>query len=444
MKILVVGSGAREHALCAKIAESPLADVVFCAPGNPGIDEVPKCSRVEAHTNKGIRDFARYSNIHLVVIGPERPLAEGLADWLREEKIPVCGPNKCAAEIEWSKLFAKRFMDAHGIPTAPWLAATRTWTAQRASQAFAGGPMMHTSGVPIVIKVDGLAQGKGVFIAHTTFELHDALNEIFVAKRFGTAGRVVIVEEKLRGLEVTATCITDGKRVIMLPDSMDYKQAEDGDRGRNTGGMGSHSPSFVLTTEEHEWIRVNIMQKSVDGLRAEGREFRGVLTAGLMVSNERKIDVLEFNARFNDPECQVIMARIDEDIVPFLYGAAIGKFPQGISALKTKQCVVANVVLVSSPYPQEPTIGDEITGVHMAERCTEVSVWHGNTARRTDGKLVTAGGRVLNVCAVGDSLQKAVKKAYQGAALIDWEHKASRSDIGCRVLKIASNKDFSP
>ncbi len=400
---------------------------------NKSIDEVPKCSSVSACTSKGIFDFSRDNNIHLVVIGPEQPLAEGLADRLRGEKIPVCGPNKRAAEIEWSKFFAKRFMDAHGIPTAPWLAATRTWAVQRASQAFAGGPMMHTSGVPIVIKVDGLAQGKGVFVAHTTFELHDAPHEIFVAKRFGTAGRVVIVEEKLRGLEVTATCITDGKRVIMLPDSMDYKQAEDGDRGLNTGGMGAHSPSFVLTAAEQEWVRINVMQKAIDGLCSEGREFRGVLTAGLMVSEERQINVLEFNARFNDPECQILMARIDGDVVPMFYETAVGVLPSHVPAVHTKNCVAANVVLTSAPYPDEPIVGDEITGIQMAESCTDVSVWHGNTARCTDGKLVTAGGRVLTVCAVGDTLQKALKKAYYEAALIDWEHKVYRTDIGFRV-----------
>lgn len=435
MKILVVGSGAREHALCAKIAESPLADAVFCAPGNPGIDEVSKCSTVQAHTIKGVVDFARYNNIHLVVIGPEQPLADGLADWLREEKIPVCGPNKCAAEIETSKFFAKRFMDAHNIPTAPWLAATTRWAAKRASAAFAeGAATHHTSGVPIVVKVDGLAQGKGVYVANTTFELCGALNEIFTTKRFGVAGHVVIVECKLSGLEVTATCVTDGKRVVMLPDSMDYKQAEDGDRGRNTGGMGSHSPSFALTEAELEWVRINVMQKAVDGLRSEGREFRGILTAGLMISSERKIDVLEFNARFNDPECQVLMARIDEDIVPLLYRSAIGTLPDRATIVKTKDCVAANVVLVSAPYPGEPVTGDEISGIQMAEACNDVSVWHGNTARRADGKLVTAGGRALNVCAVGDTLHRALKKAYHATALVDWENKTCRQDIGCRVL----------
>lgn len=424
MKILVVGSGGREHALCAKIAQSPLADAVYCAPGNPGIAHMPRCEVVKAKSAKLIFDFARYNDIDLVVIGSEAPLAEGLADWLREKNIRVFGPNKCAAEIETSKLFGKLFMDRHGIPTAPWAMVNRRSTARRVITGFAGPP--------IVLKADGFAGGKGVFVANNKSELNDALEALFVDRPFGSASNLVIVEEKMRGLEVTATCITDGNHVLMLPDAMDYKQAEEGDLGPNTGGMGAHSPSFALDDELCEYIRIEIMQKTVYGLRKENRAFRGALTAGLIIDSERKVNVLEFNARFNDPECQTQLLRIDEDVVPILASAAEGKLAR--DTIATKDIVAANVVLTSAPYPDKAPAGEEITGIAMAERCGDVTIFHAGTAQKQD-KLVTSGGRVLNVCASSPTLKDALKKAYGAASLIDWHSKALRSDIGWRVLK---------
>lgn len=422
MRILVVGGGGREHALCSKMAQSPKEPELFCAPGNAGISKVPRCTVVKARTAKYIFDFVRDNDIDLVVIGPEAPLQEGLADWLREEGIRVFGPNKRAAEIEWSKLFGKLFMDRHGIPTAPWAMVNRRSTARHVTTAF--------SGPPIVLKADGLAQGKGVYVVNNKTELTDALDDLFVAKRFGTAAETVIVEERLRGLEVTATCITDGTHALMLPDAMDYKKSGEGDTGNNTGGMGAHSPSFVLDDELREYIRVNIMQKAVDGLRMEGREFRGALTAGLMVSSERVVNVLEFNARFNDPECQTLMMRLDEDIVPLLYSVAAGKLSQHVVAAKS--AVAVNVVLTSAPYPEQTPVGEEITGLKMADLCNDVTIFHACTAEN-NGKLVTDGGRVLNVCAMGNTLKGALKKAYHSASLIDWHSKSCRSDIGYRV-----------
>src|SRR3989344_3282140 len=278
MKVLVVGSGAREHALCWKLAQSSKVRELYCAPGNPGIGDIPRITLVDAKTPAGITEFAWYQAVDLVVVGPDHLLEQSLADRLTERKVAVFGPTRRAAKIEWSKVFAKAFMDRHDIPTAPWLAVSRGGTARKAVSALGGGPS-------VVLKADGLARGKGVFVTNSEDELDAALKTLFVDRSFGTASDVVIVEEKMRGQEVSVTGISDGKRVLVLPDVMDYKQAHDGDRGPNTGGMGAHSPSFILDDEKREYIRTHILQKAVYGLRKEDREFRGALTANPMITH---------------------------------------------------------------------------------------------------------------------------------------------------------------
>ncbi len=420
MNILVVGSGAREHALCKKIVQSPLVQKLYCIPGNVGIAQVAECVLINEENVEAIAQFSLDNAIHLVVVGPEQPLALGLADILeRRGGGAVFGPSSHAAEIESSKSFAKYFMDRHKIPTAPWILATRRGTVRRASRALGGG---------VVLKSDGLKRGKGVHVVRNPAEMNAALNTLFPER--GDA-QTVLIENYVEGTEVSATCLSDGNNIVMLPDAMDYKQAYEGDTGPNTGGMGAHSPSFVLNDAQREFIRVHIMQKTIDGLAGEGRKFIGALTVNLKINPEGAMIVLEFNARFGDPECQVQLARIDEDIVPLLYGAATKSLAQ--REIRMNSAVAAAVVLTSTPYPDTPRVGDVIGGLDTVS-CAGAQVYFAGAQRNTKGDIIAQGGRVLNVCATGRHLRSALRKAYATAGRITWHNKRVRKDIGWRVL----------
>src|SRR6185312_9869069 len=397
MKVLVVGGGAREHALCWKLRQSPLLTELYCAPGNPGIAALADRVPLAAEEIQRLADFAEEMRIDLTVVGPELPLTLGLADELANRGLAVFGPTQRAAEIEGSKVFAKQFMERHDIPTAPSEIAGDAESTRAAAGRF---------GFPLVLKADGLAAGKGVFIVRDTAELEQALNALFEERQFGASADRVLVEAFLAGDEVSFMALCDGEHVLPLATARDYKRIGDGDTGPNTGGMGAHSPSGGLTAEAGAMVVETILRPTVAGLAAEGRPFVGVLYAGLMLTPEGP-KVLEFNARFGDPEAQVILLRLEDDLLPLLVAGAAGRF-EG-RRLSFRREVAACVVLASPGYPGRPIQGEPIRGLDRAAALPGVEIFHAGTATVADGaeaggELVSAGGRVLSVCAVDPSL----------------------------------------
>ena len=427
MKVLVVGSGGREHALCWKLRQSPLLTELYCAPGNPGIAEVADLVSIQAEETHKLADFARDLGIDLTVVGPELPLALGLADELASRGLAVFGPTQAAAEIESSKAFSKQFMSRHGIPTPDFRIVH-----ERAEAAAAAREL----GLPVVLKADGLAAGKGVLIPRDQDELNAALDTFFTERKFGTSGDKVIVERCLAGDEVTFMVLSDGSRVLPLAACRDYKRLGDGDTGPNTGGMGAHSPAGVLESDVAADILERVIRPAIEGLANENRPLRGVLYAGLMLTDEGP-QVLEFNARLGDPETQPLMLRLEDDLLPVLQAGAAGNF--GGARLQWRHEAAACVVLASAGYPGVPNKGETITGIDQARALEAVQVFHAATARR-DGDLVTAGGRVLNVAATGINLRDALRRAYGAAALIDWPGKVMRKDIGRTALELTESR----
>ncbi|MEP7009800.1 MAG: phosphoribosylamine--glycine ligase [Acidobacteriota bacterium] len=428
MRVLVVGGGGREHALCWKLAQSPLLSRLYGAPGNPGIGEIAELVPIAVEQISRLADFAAEQKIDLTVVGPEVPLALGLADELAARGLAVFGPSRAAAELEGSKVFAKLFMARHGIPTARFALAESADEA-RAAQA--------TLGFPVVVKADGLAAGKGVFLPSDVVEFEAAIGAIFAERRFGDAGDRVVIEEYLPGEEVSFMGLSDGKRVLPLATAKDYKRIGDGDSGPNTGGMGCHSPSGALSPEQAAEVVERVLKPTVAGMAAEGRRFVGVVYAGLMITPEGP-QVLEFNARFGDPEAQVLMMRLEDDLLPVLAAGAAGKFEQEQLTFRPESA--AAIVLASPGYPDRPTTGEPIRALDQAAALPGVRIFHAGTATRqgVDTKagpvLVSAGGRVLNVCATGDDLSEALGRAYAAVPAIDWPGKVFRRDIGRRVL----------
>jgi len=430
MKVLVIGGGAREHALCWKLRESSLLRDLYCAPGNPGIGEIADLVPLAAEEVHRLADFAEEMRIDLTVIGPELPLTLGLADELAARGLAVFGPSQRAAEIEGSKVFAKQFMERHGIPTAPFAVAHSAQEAHAARGRF---------GWPAVLKADGLAAGKGVVIAQDAAEFDAAVQAVFEERRFGTSGERLIIEEFLDGEEVSFMALSDGTRVLPLPLAKDYKRIGDGDTGPNTGGMGSHSPTGVLPAETAAAIVESVLQTTVAGLAAEGRPFIGVLYAGLVLTAEGP-RVLEFNARFGDPEAQVILMRLEDDLLPLLAAGAAGSFD--VRRLSFRKEAAACIVLASPGYPGRPVTGEVIRGLDRAALLPGVEIFHAGTAQAApatlaapdDGDVVSAGGRVLSVCALDTDLRGALKRAYAAVGEIDWPGKVFRHDIGRRVL----------
>ncbi|MBV8202467.1 MAG: phosphoribosylamine--glycine ligase [Acidobacteria bacterium] len=423
MKVLVVGGGAREHALCWKLRQSPLLKDLYCAPGNPGISQLADLVPVAPEEIHRLADFASDLRLDLTIVGPELPLTLGIADEFGRRGLPIFAPSQRAAEIEGSKVFAKQFMERHDIPTAPFAVVHDAAEARAACKRF---------GFPAVIKADGLASGKGVIVAAGEDDLEAAIVALFEERRFGASSDRAVVEQFLSGEEVSFMAFSDGERLLPLAIAKDYKRIGDGDTGPNTGGMGSHSPGGGLPSgEAAAEIVETVMLTTIAGLADEGRPFVGVLYAGMMLTADGP-KVLEFNARLGDPEAQVLLLRLEDDLLPILAAAAAGDFDQ-VRRLRFRKEAAACVVLASRGYPGRPVSGEVITGLEQAAQLG-AEVFHAGTQRGPRGELLTAGGRVLSVCALGPDLVGALKRAYAAAAEIHWPGKIFRRDIGRRVL----------
>lgn len=422
MKVLVVGGGGREHALCWKLSQSPLLSELYCAPGNPGIAELADLVPIQAEEIHQLASFAGDLGIDLTVVGPELPLSLGIADEFATRGLPIFGPSKAAAEIEASKVFAKQFMERNGIPTAAFTIAHERGEAEAAAREL---------GFPVVLKADGLAAGKGVLIPRDEAELASALDTFYAERRFGASGDRVVVERFIRGEEISFMVLSDGTRVLPLAACRDYKRLGEGDSGPNTGGMGAHSPSGVLEKEVAADILERIVKPTVEGLARENRALRGVLYAGVILGEEGPL-VLEFNARLGDPETQALLLRLEDDLLPVLASGAAGNFTA--SRLQFRHEAAACVVLAAAGYPGIAAKGDAIGGLAEAGAVEGVQVFHAGTARR-EGQLVTAGGRVLNVCASGANLREALKRAYTAAQRVEFPGKVYRRDIGRSVVE---------
>ena len=423
MDILLVGSGGREHALAWKIRQSPLVDRLFCAPGNPGIARVAECRpEVRADDALGLARLARELKVGLVVVGPEVALQAGLADLLNAAGIPCFGPTARAAQLETSKAFSKAFMARHEIPTAHYGVYERIKDARAALKVFKP---------PYVIKADGLAAGKGVAISP---DRHDAEAEIerMLAGRFGAAGSRVVIEEFMEGEEGSLFALCDGTRALLFGGAQDHKRAFDGDLGPNTGGMGAYSPAPVFDEDLVMAANRRIVQPTLKAMALEGAPYRGVLYAGLMATADGP-RVVEFNARFGDPECQVLMMRLAVDIVPYLLACARGdvsRLPEPQFRSETVICVV----MAAKGYPDSPLEGSIIRGADQ-DFGPHVQVFHAGTARQDDGTLIAAGGRVLNICAAGEDIAEARERAYRAVRMIDWPGGFNRTDIGWRAME---------
>lgn len=422
MKVLVVGSGGREHSLCWKLRQSPLVQDLYCAPGNPGIAEVADCVPIAPDELFKLVDFAADLKIDLTVVGPELPLTLGLVDDFAARGLPIFGPRRQAAELEGSKIFAKELMKRHGIPTGDFAVAHDIDEARRAAGQF---------GFPVVLKADGLAAGKGVLISQDKDELEKHLEMLFIKRRFGAAAERVLVEEFLVGEEVSFLALSDGEHVLPMATSKDYKRLNDGDLGPNTGGMGAHSPAGVLPIGLGGEILEKIVRPTVAAMAEENRRFVGVLYTGLILTDDGP-KVLEYNVRFGDPECQALMLRLETDLVPVLASGAAGRFD--VSRLEFRKEAAACLVLASAGYPDKAVKGEPITGIENAAFLPGVEVFHAATKIK-GGKLVASGGRVLNVCATGGKLIDALKLAYRAAGEIQWPSKTLRFDIGRRILE---------
>ncbi|MBI2390802.1 MAG: phosphoribosylamine--glycine ligase [Deltaproteobacteria bacterium] len=429
MRVLVVGGGAREHALVKAIARSPLVSETLALPGNAGIAREARCLPGKADDVPRVVEAARAERVDLVVVGPEAPLCVGLVDALAEAGIRAFGPTRAAAELEGSKAFSKQFMKRHGIPTS----AFEVFDDADAAERF-----VRREGRGLVVKADGLAAGKGVVVAADVDEACAAIDEMMRKRAFGAAGARVVIEERVRGQEVSFHAICDGRRFVPLAAAQDHKRIFDGDRGPNTGGMGAYSPPPIVTPELHARIVDEVIARAVRGLAEDGRPFRGALFAGLMIDEDGTLNVLEFNVRFGDPETAVLLARLDADLVPYLDGAARGD----LGALSDSAApVVADpavaVVVAAAGYPAAPRTGDPIGGLEAAERVETVSVLHAGTATR-DGTLVSAGGRVLCVTARGADVDQAAERAYRAVDAIELAGGQHRRDIGASARRAAS------
>jgi phosphoribosylamine--glycine ligase len=417
----VVGGGGREHALAWALARSPRLSRLYAAPGNPGLADVAECVPIAADAVEALAGFAERSRVDLTVVGPERPLALGLADALAARGLPVCGPTRAAAELESSKVFAKGFLERHGIPTARFGA----FSDPAAARAF-----VRELGGRAVVKADGLASGKGALVCADRDAADRAIGDLLERRTLGEAGARVVVEELLEGEEVSVFALTDGHTVCALGAAQDHKRALDGDRGANTGGMGAYAPPPILDDALEARILATVLRPTVQGMAAEGRPFRGVLFAGLMLTADGP-RVLEFNVRLGDPECQVLVTRLADDLLGLCAAAAAGHGLPASAAWRPDAAVC--VVLAAGGYPERYATGHPIAGLDRAAARPDVLVFHAGTARR-DGRLVTAGGRVLGVTALAAGLPQAVERAYAAVAEIGFEGMHFRRDIGARAL----------
>jgi len=420
MRVLVVGSGGREHALAWAISASPLVDRLFCAPGNAGIAEEAECIAIGATDINGLVQFCRGERIDFVVVGPEAPLVLGLVDALEAEGVAAFGPSAAASAIEASKAFAKDLFVRAQIPTA----AYRRFRDPAAAKAF-----IASRGAPIVVKADGLAAGKGVVVADDLDTAYRAVDAALVERRFSTAGIEIVVEDFLAGEEASFFALVDGKDALPLATAQDYKRVGDGDIGPNTGGMGACSPSPFLTPAVEGAVMERIMLPSIAAMQREGRPFKGILYAGLMLTEAGPM-LLEFNARFGDPECQVLMMRLMSDPLPALIAAHDGVLKS--VDLRWHADSALCVVMAANGYPGEPQRGSEIRGLDAAASDPKVKIFHAGT-RRDDGRLIAEGGRVISVTALGGNLAEAHHSAYAAIDRIDWPEGFCRRDIGRRT-----------
>lgn len=418
----MVGSGGREHALVWKIGQSPAVEEVYCAPGNAGIGEMAELVPIAPEETEKLRDFAAREKIDLTIVGPELPLTLGIADLFAQEGLRIFAPGREAAKLESSKAFAKEIMRENGIPTARFA----IFSEARSAKLF-----LSDRRPPYVVKADGLAAGKGVVICSSRGEAEAAVDDIMARKIFGAAGDKIVIEDCLVGEEASFMALTDGKSILPLASSQDHKRVFDGDLGPNTGGMGAYSPAPVVTPEIHRRVTGEILEPLLLGLKKRGIHYSGVIYVGLMITPEGP-KVLEFNARFGDPECQAVLMRLKSDLVPLLEATIEGNLHRA-SAEWTREAS-ACVVLCSQGYPGSYEKGKEIYGLEKLKSWRRGFVFHAGTAKR-DSRWVTSGGRVLGVTALGETIEEAVREAYRAVAQIRWDGMHYRSDIGQRALK---------
>jgi len=421
MKVLVIGSGGREHALVWKIAQSPIVDHIYAAPSNPGMAQYAECVDIAAKDIASLVAFAREKKIGLTVVGPEDPLADGIVDRFGEAGLMAFGPSGAAAQLEASKVFAKRFMERHGIPTAAYA---------EFDEAEAAITYVQQQGAPLVIKADGLAAGKGVTVAHDVDTAMAAIREAMVDGAFGAAGAKVVVEECLMGEEASFLAFCDGKNVMPMMASQDHKALLDGDAGPNTGGMGAYSPAPVVTSALMEEAVARILRPCVAGMAAEGTPYRGVLYAGLMITASGP-RVVEFNCRFGDPETQVVLPQLKTDVVPIMQACCEGRLCEAAVEWNSGACVT--VVMASGGYPKAYEKGKRITGIEEAEAEPGIKVFHAGTKQTPEG-LATNGGRVLNVTAFGPDIASTIERAYGAVRKIRFDGAHFRTDIGAKAL----------
>ncbi len=417
MKVLIVGSGGREHAITTSVAKSEKVDKIYCAPGNAGIAELAECVDIGAMELEKLADFAQEKEIDLTIIGMDDPLVAGVVDVFEERGLRVFGPRKNAAILEGSKAFSKDLMKKYNIPTA----AYETFTSPEDAVAY-----LETSEYPIVLKADGLALGKGVLICNTKEEAKEGVKTLMLDKQFGSAGDKIVIEEFMTGREVSVLCYCDGTHIAPMTSAQDHKRAKDGDQGLNTGGMGTFSPSPFYTEEVDEFCHKYIYQASMDAMKAEGRDFTGIMFFGLMLT-EKGPKVLEYNARFGDPEAQVVLPRMKNDIIEVMEACIDGKLDQ--VDLQFEDNAAVCVVLASDGYPEKYEKGKLISGLDNFKDKDGYYVFHAGTKKTEEG-IVTNGGRVLGVTAKGANLKEARANAYKATEWIDFANKYKRNDIG--------------
>ncbi|MFA6601041.1 MAG: phosphoribosylamine--glycine ligase [Candidatus Omnitrophota bacterium] len=424
MKVLIVGSGGREDALAWKISQSPMLTKLYCAPGNAGMAQRAQCVDLKAEDTAGLLEFAARESIDLTVVGPEAPLTKGLTDEFRKAGLRVFGPSLSAARLEGSKAFAKTQMTKFNIPTAPY---------EIFSNANEANHYAIEAEVPIVIKADGLASGKGVVVCETSQEAVTAVNQMMGKKVFGEAGAKVVIENKLEGEELSVLVLTDGEKIIPLASSQDHKRAFDHDRGPNTGGMGAYSPCPLVSDERLKEIIDLAIRPMIEGMKKEGNSYRGCLYAGLMLTKDGPF-VLEYNCRFGDPETQVILPRLKSDLLPVLFEIADGRLKTERLEWSEKSCL--GVVIASGGYPGHYETGFPISGLDVLSRQSEAFVFHAGTAMGAHQEWLSAGGRVLLVAALGDTLRAAVEKAYGFVGQVHFKNSFHRRDIGRKALEV--------
>ena len=422
MKLLVIGSGGREHALAWRLAQAPGLQRVLVAPGNAGTAREPELENLPITDIEALADYAQRENIQLTVVGPEAPLAAGIVDAFRARRLRIFGPTKAAAQLESSKDFAKRFMARHNIPTAKF----QTFSAAGEAHAY-----IDAEGAPIVIKADGLAAGKGVVVATTLAEAHAAIDMMLLDNRMGDAGARVVIEEFLDGEEASFIVMVDGKHALPLATSQDHKRLQDGDQGPNTGGMGAYSPAPIVTPELHAKAMREVIMPTIHGMEKDGIPYTGFLYAGLMIKPDGSLKVLELNCRMGDPETQPIMMRLKSNFVDLVEAAIDGRLDQVETEWDRR--VALGVVLAAANYPETPRMGDVIRGLPKREE-EDVHVFHAGTVL-LDAEAVTAGGRVLCVTALGETVKAAQKRAYEVVDSLGFDGMQYRRDIGHRAIR---------